>query len=242
MLFSSYRYAVTELVFSFEIFLNGLIFIPIEMPFYAVKVGKKPGIYNTWDAQAQVIGYSGAVFKKFPTSAEALSFIGGGVSPATLAASVAPPHSYVEGSKASDSLIPIDERLCNCRVPAKRCLVRKEGPNHGKVFFTCQLQQPLLPSSGCKYFEWEISKSSEIVNNLSVTEDTMVIYVDGSCKGNRNVAAGGCPAGWGVVVAWLTPSMKRECDATVVCELFGPVVLDPCSPFFLGAEVGTSLP
>lgn len=44
--------------------------------FYAVKVGKNPGIYNTWpECQKQVIGYKGAKYKKFSTYEEANSFI-----------------------------------------------------------------------------------------------------------------------------------------------------------------------
>ncbi|NLY77871.1 MAG: reverse transcriptase-like protein [Tissierellia bacterium] len=45
--------------------------------YYAVKVGRKVGIYNTWsECEAQVKGYSGAVYKKFTTHKEALKFIG----------------------------------------------------------------------------------------------------------------------------------------------------------------------
>lgn len=45
--------------------------------YYAVKVGKTPGIYFTWsDCSAQVTGFKGAKFKSFPTIEEALEFIG----------------------------------------------------------------------------------------------------------------------------------------------------------------------
>lgn len=45
--------------------------------YYAVKNGKKIGIYNTWaECESQVKGYSGAVYKKFSTYEEALNFIG----------------------------------------------------------------------------------------------------------------------------------------------------------------------
>lgn len=44
--------------------------------FYAVKVGKNPGIYNTWDeCSKQVIGYSGAVYKSFLTMKQAKEFL-----------------------------------------------------------------------------------------------------------------------------------------------------------------------
>lgn len=44
--------------------------------YYAVKVGRIPGIYQTWDeAKEQVNGYSGAIFKSFATLQEAEQFI-----------------------------------------------------------------------------------------------------------------------------------------------------------------------
>ena len=44
--------------------------------FYAVKVGKKPGIYNTWNECAeQVQGVSGAVYRGFVTLDEAETFL-----------------------------------------------------------------------------------------------------------------------------------------------------------------------
>lgn len=45
--------------------------------FYAVKVGVTPGVYNTWDeCKAMTHGYSGAVYKSFPTYEEAIAFVG----------------------------------------------------------------------------------------------------------------------------------------------------------------------
>ena len=45
---------------------------------YAVRVGRQTGIFETWaDCQKQVIGHPGAVFKSFPTQAEAREFLEG---------------------------------------------------------------------------------------------------------------------------------------------------------------------
>ena len=39
--------------------------------YYAVKVGKSVGIYNNWeDCKKQVTGFSGAIYKSFPTLLE----------------------------------------------------------------------------------------------------------------------------------------------------------------------------
>lgn len=46
--------------------------------FYAVKKGKKPGIYTTWsECKDQVNGYSGAIYKSFLTIDEAKNFLRG---------------------------------------------------------------------------------------------------------------------------------------------------------------------
>lgn len=46
------------------------------MNYYAVKDGRVPGIYNTWDdCKKQVMGYSGAVYKKFSNIEDAKNFI-----------------------------------------------------------------------------------------------------------------------------------------------------------------------
>lgn len=48
--------------------------------YYAVKKGKVPGIYYTWDdCKKMVDGYPGAVYKSFKTIEEANAFIGGNV-------------------------------------------------------------------------------------------------------------------------------------------------------------------
>ena len=46
--------------------------------YYAVRAGRIPGIYEKWaDCQKQVTGYSGAIFKSFPSLEEARRFIAG---------------------------------------------------------------------------------------------------------------------------------------------------------------------
>jgi hypothetical protein len=43
---------------------------------YAVRVGRKPGIYSNWpECQAQVKGFPGAKFKKFESQIEACEFV-----------------------------------------------------------------------------------------------------------------------------------------------------------------------
>lgn len=51
--------------------------------YYAVKVGRQTGIFTSWDScKAQVQGYSGAVYKSFPTLEEAENYLNGSESTA----------------------------------------------------------------------------------------------------------------------------------------------------------------
>ena len=48
--------------------------------YYAVKRGKTPGIYHSWDdCRAQVEGYSGALYKGFAAMEEAEAYLQGTV-------------------------------------------------------------------------------------------------------------------------------------------------------------------
>ena len=68
---------------------------------YAVRVGRTPGIYSTWDdCKAQIDGFSGAVYKSFKTAAEAAEFMGwgAGVSENKLEENDLENVAYVDGS------------------------------------------------------------------------------------------------------------------------------------------------
>ena len=46
--------------------------------YYAVRAGRKTGIFETWDeCRAQTTGFKGASFKSFPTRAEAEAYMQG---------------------------------------------------------------------------------------------------------------------------------------------------------------------
>jgi len=50
----------------------------VKMPFYAVRRGENPGVYDTWgECQQQIVGFRGAQFKKFATKEEAEDFVKG---------------------------------------------------------------------------------------------------------------------------------------------------------------------
>jgi len=82
--------------------------------YYAVRVGKTPGIYKTWEeCKAQVIGYKGAIYKGFAEKQDAEDFLRGGLSASStdaasdndenpqLEPSVSEITAYVDGSFSS---------------------------------------------------------------------------------------------------------------------------------------------
>lgn len=65
--------------------------------FYAVKIGKTPGIYYSWDdCKKMVEGFPGAKYKSFSTLEEANAFIGNSETDA--AAALTTDYAFVDGS------------------------------------------------------------------------------------------------------------------------------------------------
>jgi len=72
--------------------------------------------------------------------------------------------------------------------------------------------------------------------NTTESFDSLDIYTDGSCRGNRNVKEKQIKAGWGIVVLGKTKSNHHS----VFRELWGPVSVNKLSPYFMGAEHGSN--
>lgn len=70
--------------------------------FYAVKSGRTPGVYDTWDeCKRQVDGFSGAVFKSFPTRPAAEDYVAGADVEASGENGQAVPFDLPDGSAAA---------------------------------------------------------------------------------------------------------------------------------------------
>lgn len=75
--------------------------------YYAVKVGKTPGIYLTWEAcKSQVDGFSGALYKSFPTLSEAEAYIG----PVETVSGEETEEATVDGGDGEDSCLLPDSQ------------------------------------------------------------------------------------------------------------------------------------
>ena len=70
------------------------------MAYYAVRIGRNPGIYTTWDeCKKEVIGFDGAVYKKFESEEDADAFMNVEMIQLSLTDIMAlPAFAFVDGS------------------------------------------------------------------------------------------------------------------------------------------------
>uniref|UniRef100_A0A182MH08 Ribonuclease H1 n=1 Tax=Anopheles culicifacies TaxID=139723 RepID=A0A182MH08_9DIPT len=143
------------------------------MPFYAVAKGRKVGIFTTWpECQAQVLGFTGARFKKFPTQSEAQQFVtthggvsgGSGDTGSVLTANKQPATNWKGKRKASSSTTVAD--------------VGSGSKQAKKTILLQNLPAPVRKT--VKYGE----------HNFLQDDDGFVqVYTDGSCEGNGTARA-----------------------------------------------------
>ena len=96
--------------------------------YYAVRVGKTPGIYKTWEeCKAQVIGYKGAIYKGFAEKQDAEDFLRGGLSASsTDAASDNDEKPQVEPS-VSEITAYVDGSFSSGKSFGCGCIILKDG-------------------------------------------------------------------------------------------------------------------
>ena len=96
--------------------------------YYAVRVGKTPGIYKTWEeCEAQVIGYKGAIYKGFAEKQDAEDFLRGGLSASsTDAASDNDENPQVEPS-VSEITAYVDGSFSSGKSFGCGCIILKDG-------------------------------------------------------------------------------------------------------------------
>ena len=208
------------------------------MPFYAVRLGRNPGIYSSWEeASKNVIGFHGAVHKKFSTQSEANAFVqtsGGYSKPLSHSCTsksqpvsqsyFSEPNHHQPSSGPSQSSFSCSDSEPRPQAKAIAVYSYDDGTSHN-----------FLGSSDSKPKAW--AKTTARRTGTANTADPsrsnaaheLIMYTDGACKGNSNVVANKCPAGFGTLI------LSRSLET--VAEIFAPVELDSKSPYYMGAEV-----
>ena len=175
--------------------------------FYAVQSGHTTGVFTDWKScESQVRGFPGAKFKSFKSQSEAEAFVAG----------VAPPAAAIAGATA-----------------AKHAVLGGGGIfGAPRASFSSSSH---VASTKTKTSKAERSTSSA-ASLAALPQGSLLMYTDGGCDGNTNVAKVTHPAGWGVVAL----EKLADGELTKRAELFGPVEMQPKSPWFLGAEVASN--
>ncbi|MBN3326595.1 RNH1 Ribonuclease, partial [Atractosteus spatula] len=152
--------------------------------FYAVRKGKKPGVYNTWDeCKCQVDKFPSAVFKKFASEEEAWAFVGTKTEEPVASSEAGNSSSSEVEHTGSESLT----------ILATSCGSKRLCPDSGEAESASKRLKRTV--EGSEY------TSSVRVGDDSFTYmgDAVVVYTDGCCSANgKRGARAGIGVYWGL--------------------------------------------
>lgn len=168
------------------------------MPYYAVAIGRKPGVYDTWeDAKQQVVRFPGAKHKKFDDLMEAEAFVLSAEEqvhvPRDLVANVATnPNmkSVIASSQAVDTASKGAREVVNASANVATKPNKKQAPKEPVVV----RRKPAVQ---------EVEKDDHVATKpkrtaKGVAKKPIHVFTDGSCLGNGTCAASR-KAGYAVV-------------------------------------------
>uniref|UniRef100_A0A8C3PBP1 Ribonuclease H1 n=2 Tax=Chrysemys picta bellii TaxID=8478 RepID=A0A8C3PBP1_CHRPI len=149
--------------------------------FYAVRRGRRIGVYQTWEeCREQVNRYPAASFKKFASEADAWSFVG---------SEALQSSSHSAGTNGISSLTQKSDSYWN------------ELETASPSYSICKrpYEQSLEEESNRKHVKYETySAPSVSKDKFSYMGDSVVVYTDGCCSSNgRRKARAGVGVYWG---------------------------------------------
>lgn len=150
--------------------------------FYAVRTGRKTGVFRTWtECESYVKGFPGARYKKFSTEDEAKSFVSGLESSGSFLPAKAAPH---QKSRKRTSY-----EMCGNKRFDNGSSFNPRGVKYSKPFKNSGTSSTWTSSS---------SLISSLSNEASSTGDVTVVYTDGGCtKNGHKGARAGIGVYWG---------------------------------------------
>nr|XP_033791692.1 ribonuclease H1-like [Geotrypetes seraphini]XP_033791693.1 ribonuclease H1-like [Geotrypetes seraphini] len=139
--------------------------------YYAVRTGRKPGVYQTWDeCKEQVYQFSSAKYKKFATEEEAWAFVNSGNS--------AGPKSESKSDSCHEEKV---ENLIGSKRPHQESSSSSDEEECKRGKYTETSSVPLIEKTAFTYMG-----------------DSAVVYTDGCCSCNgRKKARAGIGVYWG---------------------------------------------
>lgn len=157
------------------------------MPFYAVQLGKKPGVYTSWsECQEQTTGFKGARFKKFDTEEEALDFVKG-------KAVAGKTEKKEKDAKVSSSTAGSKRKASKDKKSEESGSDSEDGAGTSKKKVDEKKKRKVAKDNS-----GDESSESETKGPTEDDPDAVTVYTDGCCfsngKGNPN---GGVGVYWG---------------------------------------------
>jgi len=164
------------------------------MKYYAVRVGRRTGIFHSWDeCRRQTEGFSKSVFKSFPTLEEAQRYLNGPPPPGPSNASTITGRTFVQ--------LPSFDSFINSTLYTQRASVFTEIAPPSTAPLSRKRPLELVDLSDESHSEDEAVMAPPIEDD---DEPEVDIFTDGSCLGNPG------PGGWGCVVTYrLQEGFKR---------------------------------
>ncbi|CAO3694145.1 unnamed protein product [Umbelopsis ramanniana] len=149
--------------------------------YYAVRVGKNPGIYTQWsECEKQVKGYPNARYKKFPTRQEADKFLSATES---------------EGNSGSSST---RKHMATNNFPIK------VEPHLSHTSFIVDTFRDKSSDTKTGIVDSKMETKSETEEKVALKDENMIVFTDGAASGN-----GTANAFAGIGVYW-GPNDKRN--------------------------------
>ncbi|XP_054743082.1 DNA topoisomerase 3-alpha isoform X1 [Anastrepha obliqua] len=89
---------------------------------------------------------------------------------ASTASSITVTSTSAENHPPTHSTSPLQSEFvkCNCGIPALTLIVRKEGPNKGRPFYTCSNRE-----ASCTFFKWKYEDSSQVETSGSSNQSDL---------------------------------------------------------------------
>ena len=145
--------------------------------FYAVKVGRIPGIYSTWsDCQKQINGYSGAIYKSFPSPGEAAVFLGWSNSPEQNSPALTHENRGTDKDTESPLLASTDEKAIAYVDGSFNSATNKYG--YGVVFFHKQKEEH-FSGNGC---DKELASMRNVAGEILGARIAMETALERGCR------------------------------------------------------------
>ncbi|PWN33075.1 uncharacterized protein FA14DRAFT_181739 [Meira miltonrushii] len=161
--------------------------------FYAVRTGRKPGIYPTWaECEDQVKGFKDAKFKKFETKEEALAFMGGDNGASSSSSKSGNIPNIPSTSKASNSAL---SELSFAYVDTSTGeVVSRSDPSNGAPSSKRRSSEHHESSTKKPRLSYPKSNMPDPITPEGVR--VIEVYTDGAASANGKGAR--AKAGWGV--------------------------------------------